>query len=271
MSEIPANLPLDLIEYLKTMGLAEYEAKVYSALVLFKQTDAKTIYEYLNAPKPSVYYSLKNLMDKGLVTKVNTKPAVYTAIPPKIAIKYLTEIHENAGQSALKKLELLEKVNSETDNSEFVWALFGKKNVEHNMEKLISNAQKSIKLLLPVEYLDFLSFVKNKDIPIELLMFKKDSSIARQYNLKNLTVHDGYGLDISELGDLSRYFDSISIPLEFYPKFIFIFIDNEEFMYVPFYPEKARSGVSLKNPYTISFIDMLCRIIWEHTPEIPME
>lgn len=271
MSEIPTNIPHDLIESLKTVGLAEYEAKVYSALVLFNQTDAKTIYEYLNAPKPSVYYSLKSLMDKGLVTMVNAKPAIYTAIPPQIAIKYLTKVHENAGKSALEELEHLEKVNLETDNFEFVWALFGKKNVEHNMEKLMRKAQRSIKLLLPAEYIDFLSLIKRKDLSIELLMFEKDISIESRYNLKNLTVHNGYRLDISEFGNISDYLSNISIPPEYYSKFIFIFIDDEEFMYVPFYPERPKAGFTLKNPYTISFVNIIFRILWEHTPEVPLK
>lgn len=272
MSKVPTNLPLNLIESLKTMGLTEYEAKVYSALVLFKQTDAKGIYKYLNAPKPSVYYSLKSLMDKGLVTVANAKPAVYTPIPPKIAVKYLTKIHENAGQNALEELESLEKVNLETDNS-FVWALFGEKNVEHHMEKLISKAQKSIKFILPTEHLNFLSLLEGKDISIELLTFDRNISSLihklNRYKLKDLSVHDGYGTDISELG-ISKYLKDILIPLELYSKFIFVFIDNDEFMYVPFYPGKTRAGVSLENPYTVNFIGVVFRVIWEHTPEIPL-
>ncbi len=68
-----------LVESLKTLGLTEYEAKVYSALVLFERTEVKQVYEFLDAPKPSVYQSLKTLTDKGLVQVVNAKPAIYRA------------------------------------------------------------------------------------------------------------------------------------------------------------------------------------------------
>ena len=96
MTEISNNL----VESLKIMGLTEYEAKVYSVLVLFDRAEAKKIYEYLGMPKPSVYQSLKGLMDKGLVMLVSSKPAIYRAVSPKIAIKHLSEVHENAKKTA---------------------------------------------------------------------------------------------------------------------------------------------------------------------------
>lgn len=267
MNEISTNL----IESLKTMGMAEYEAKVYSTLVLFERAEVKRIYEYLNVPKPSVYQSLKGLMDKGLVMMVSSKPAIYRAVPPKIALRHLIEIHKNAEKSALEELEHLEKSNLETEDSEIIWTLFGENNVEHSMEELMSKAKKSIKLLLPTEYIDFLSFIGNKDLKIELLIFGKDTSIASRYNLKNLTVHDGQEIDVLDFGDLSKYLDSLPLPPEQYAKSIFIFIDNNEFMFVPPYPGNTKSGVTSKNPYLIGLVNIIAGAIWEHTPEVPLE
>jgi sugar-specific transcriptional regulator TrmB len=261
----------DLIESLKTMGLTEYEAKVYSALVLFERAEVKQIYEYLNVPKPSVYQSLKGLMDNGLVMMVSSKPAIYRAVPPKIALKHLIEIHENAEKSALEELEQLEKINMETEDSEIIWTLFGENNVEHSMEELMCKAQKSMKLILPAEYMDFLSFASDRDLKIELLMFGKDASIASRYKLKNLTVHDGCGIDVSDFGDLSKYLANLPLPPEQYSKSIFIFIDDEEFMYVPPYPGKTKSGITSKNPYLIGLVSILSSAVWEHTPEVQLE
>ena len=261
----------NLIESLKTMGLAEYEAKVYSTLVLFERAEVKKIYEYLNVPKPSVYQSLKGLMDKGLVMMVSSKPAIYRAVPPRIALRHLIEIHKNAERSALEELEQLEKSSLETENSEIIWTLFGENNVEHSMEELISKAKRSIKLVLPVEYLDFLSFVNSKDLKIELLIFGKDNSIASRYNLKNLTVHNGQEIDVLDLGDLSKYLADLPLPPEQYAKSIFIFIDDNEFMFVPPYPGKTKSGVTSKNPYLIGLVNIIAGAVWEHTPEVPLK
>lgn len=267
MNKISTNL----IDSLKTMGLAEYEAKVYSTLVLFERAEVKRIYEYLNVPKPSVYQSLKGLMDKGLVMMVSSKPAIYRAVPPKIALRHLIEIHKNAEKSALEELEHLEKSNLETEDSEIIWTLFGENNVEHSMEELICKAQKSIKLVLPTEYLDFLSFISGKNLKIDLLMFGKDKSIASRYDLKNLTVHDGHGIDVSDFGDLSKYLANLPLPPEQYSKSIFVFIDDEEFMYVPPYPGKTKSGITSKNPYLIGLVSILSSAIWERTPEVTLK
>jgi sugar-specific transcriptional regulator TrmB len=267
MNEISTNL----IESLKTMGLTEYEAKVYSALVLFERAEVKQIYEYLNVPKPSVYQSLKGLMDNGMVMRVSSKPAIYRATPPKIALKHLIEIHENAEKNALDELEHLEKSSLETENSDIIWTLFGENNVEHSMEELMCKARKSMKLILPEEYIDFLSFASEKDLKIELLMFGKDTSIASRYKLKNLTVHDGNRIDVSDFGDLSKYLANLPLPPQQYSKSIFVFIDDDEFMYVPPYPGKTKSGITSRNPYLIGLVSILSSAVWEHTPEVPLE
>jgi len=137
MNELDANL----IESLKTMGLTEYEAKVYSALVLFQRSEVKQIYEYLSIPKPSVYQSLKKLTDKGLAQVVNAKPAIYRAIPPEIAIRHMTEVYQKAEKNALSVLEELEKKSVERENPDVIWTLFGEENLEHRMDELMTKAR----------------------------------------------------------------------------------------------------------------------------------
>ncbi len=258
----------DLIESLKTMGLVEYEAKVYSALVLFERAEVKRIYEYLGVPKPSVYQSLKSLMDKGIVMRVSSKPAIYRAVPPKIALRNLMEVHKNAEKNALEQLDLLEKNDMEMVTDEIIWTLFGENNVKNSMEELIGKAQTSIRLILTDDYLDFLSFASNKDLEIKLLTFGKDTDIAERYQLKNLSVHDGCEIDVSNFGDLSKYLVNLPLLPAQFSKFIFVLIDDEEFMYVPPYPGKTKSGITSKNPYLINLVNMLYGAVWEHSSEI---
>ncbi|WP_414470161.1 TrmB family transcriptional regulator [Methanobacterium sp. ACI-7] len=261
----------DLIDSLKTMGLAEYEAKVYSALVLFERAEVKMVYEYLGVPKPSVYQSLKGLMDKGLVMRVSSKPAIYRAVPPRIALRNLIKVHKNAEKNALQELEQLEKSNMETESAEIIWTLFGENNVEHSMEELIGKAQNSLKLVLPSDYINLISFISDNDLEIELLMFGKDKGIASRYGLNNLSVHDGNEIDISDFGKLSKYLVNLPLPPEQYSKFILILIDDEEFMYVPPYPGKTKSGITSRNPYLIGFVSILFGAVWEYTPEVELE
>jgi HTH-type transcriptional regulator, sugar sensing transcriptional regulator len=266
MSEISNNL----IESLKTMGLTEYEAKVYSALVLFNRAEVKQIYEYLNIPKPSTYQSLKTLMNQGLVQVVSSKPAIYKATLPKIALRHLSEAHKNAEESALEALEHLETIRVDTESEDILWTLFGENNVEHSMEEMMCKAQKSMKLILPPDSLEFLSFAK-KDLEIELLIFGKDSSLAKHYGLTNLTVHDAMEIDTSDFGKIPRYFMNLSLPPEQYSKFILVYIDDNEFMYIPPFPGTTQSGITSKNPYTVAMVGIIFGAVWEHTADVPLE
>src|SRR5208337_4732881 len=155
MSDISSGL----VESLKTLGLTEYEAKVYSALVLFDRAEVKQIYEYLDAPKPSVYQSLRSLTEKGLVQVVSAKPAIYRATPTKIAIKHMIEVHQKAEETALQELEKLEKSRVESDYPDVLWTLYGDENVEHKLEELLGKAQKSVKAILPREFLKYLEIL----------------------------------------------------------------------------------------------------------------
>lgn len=260
---------MDLIESLKTMGLTEYEGKVYSALVLFDRAEVKRIYEYLNVPKPSVYQSLRALMEKGLVMMVTSKPAIYRAVPPKIALKHLMEVHKNAEKTALAELEHLEGSNLEIEDINIIWTLFGEKNVEHTMEELMSKARSSMKLVLSKKYLDYLSIVSGKELKIELVIFGKDTSLAENYELNDLTVHDACGIDLSSFGDFYKYFSSAALlSPEQRSELILIYIDDDEFMYVPPFPEKTKPGVFSKNPYLVNMVNTIFGAVWDHTPEV---
>lgn len=63
------------------------------------------------------------------------------------------------------------------ENPDVIWTLFGEENVEHNMEELMTKARKSMKLVLPTNYLDYLEFAREKDVRIELLIFTRDTSL----------------------------------------------------------------------------------------------
>jgi sugar-specific transcriptional regulator TrmB len=262
------DLDVDLIESLKTMGLTEYEAKVYSALVLFDRTRVKQIYEYLNIPKPSVYQSLKKLSEKGLVQVVNAKPAIYRATSPEVAIKHMSEIYESAEKKALSALEELKIKSVQKEKPDVIWTLFGEENVEHSLEDLIGKAEKSLKLVLPRDYLDYLELVRKKDVKIDLLIFERDTSIPQHYGLKNTTLHDASNLDLSDFGVLSNYIKALPLPFEQFSKLILIVVDDDEFMYIPPIPGKVPSGITSQNIFTIKFVSLLFDMIYEHTPEI---
>lgn len=260
------QLSNELVESLKTLGLTEYEAKVYAALVLFGMTEVKQVYEYLNAPKPSVYQSLKTLMDKGLVQVVSAKPAIYKATPPEIAIRHMTEIHRKAEAAALQELEELEQHRVEQQLPDVLWTLYGDENIEHTIEELLGKVQNSVKFILPDTHLRYLEMLRDRDVSVELITFGTDTSLPERYGLKHLIMRDALGLDATDLIPLVKNARLPQIPPDNWTKFLFVMIDDEEFVYIPPFPAQTRSGMTSRNPFVIALATLLLDVFSERMP-----
>ena len=255
-----------LVESLKTLGLTEYEAKVYAALILFDQAEARQIYEYLDAPKPSVYQSLRSLTDKGLVQMVNSRPALYRATPPKIAIEHMMEAHRKAEESSLAGLEELEKTRAGGDYPDVLWTLYGQENVQHKIEEMFGKVERSLELILPREYLGYLRLLQGKKVEVKLIVFgKADASTARSYGLKNIVIHDMHDLDPAGLQPILIYFQGFPLPEASRDKFLAVRADGMEFMYIPPIPATVSAGMTSRNPFVLALADRVYRIVWDRT------
>ncbi|BAI60329.1 putative TrmB family transcriptional regulator [Methanocella paludicola SANAE] len=255
-----------LVESLKMLGLTEYEAKVYSALVMFDRAEVKQVYEYLDAPKPSVYQSLRSLTDKGLVQVVNSKPAIYRATPPKIAIKHMMEAHRKAEDMALQELEEIEKSRVESDYPDVLWTLYGEENIEHKMEEMLGKAKHSLVMILPRDHVHYLDMLRGKDISAELIVFGSDVKAAvESYGLKNAKVHDAFSIDLSDLHMLLKYFEAFPLPPDRIDKFLLVAADNQEFMYIPPIPGPIPSGMTSRNQFVLALMNTVFHILWDRT------
>lgn len=262
MSDISGGL----IESLKTLGLTEYEAKVYSALVMYDRAEVKQVYEYLDAPKPSVYQSLRSLTDKGLVQVVSSKPAIYRATPPKIAVRHMTDAHRKAGDRARRELEALAKSRAEGDYPDVLWTLYGEENIEHKMEELLDRAQRSMTMVLPQDHLHYLDTLRGRDIPVQLLVFGSGAKAeAEACGLPGLQARDAFTIDMSDMQMLLKYFASFPLPPDRIDRFLLVGIDGEEFMYIPPIPGPVPSGITSRNQFVLALIDTIFRILWDRT------
>ena len=73
------------------IGLTEYEAKAYVALLRLGMAKGPEISKKSGVPKTRVYDILRLLVNKGLVEIVQEKPMVFKAIKPEVGIKQLFE------------------------------------------------------------------------------------------------------------------------------------------------------------------------------------
>ncbi len=147
------RISIKLIKSLKILGLSEYEARVYSALVMHDHAEAKELVEFLGISKPSVYESLQSLEDKGLVVIANSKPATYKAVSPDMAIKLLMDIHEIAAIESLETLKALEKEKIDNTEADTLWSIYGKANIEYKVDEMLKSAKKTVYCVMSSRYL----------------------------------------------------------------------------------------------------------------------
>jgi len=166
----------------------------------------------------------------------------------------------------LLELEELEQSRVEQEMPDALWTLYGDENIEHSIEEMLGKAQRSVKLILPDGYLDYLKILMDREVSVDLITFGRDLSIQERYGLKYLAMRDAFGLDIRDLLAVLKTFTPPPIPPENMTKFIFVLIDDEEFLYIPPFPGETKSGITSKNPVAIYLANMIYTTVWERMP-----
>ncbi len=70
-----------LLDAMREMGLTEYEARVYLALHEAHPANGNQISQRSGVPSAKVYASLRRLLDRGLVSLIDSRPVTYVPLP----------------------------------------------------------------------------------------------------------------------------------------------------------------------------------------------
>ncbi|RLE45621.1 MAG: hypothetical protein DRJ31_11030, partial [Candidatus Methanomethylicota archaeon] len=84
---LKSYLMKEFIDKLKSMGLTEYEAKAYLALLQKANMTAEQISNLSEVPLPRVYGVLEQLAIKGFIKILPGRPRKFEAIEPRIAFE----------------------------------------------------------------------------------------------------------------------------------------------------------------------------------------
>ena len=74
-------------EFLRRIGLTDYEVKSYLALLTYGPMAGRTVADKSGVPPTRVFDALKSLAKKGFVSITSEKPMIFQAIEPEIAVK----------------------------------------------------------------------------------------------------------------------------------------------------------------------------------------
>lgn len=253
-----------LIKSLKTLGLSEYEARTYSALVMHDHAEAKELVEFLDISKPSIYESLQSLEDRGLVVIANSKPATYKAVSPDMAIRLLIDIHEKAAAEALAGLKELEKekiIDRENDN---LWSIYGEANIEYKIEEMLKSATKSVYCVMSGRYLPRVEKLAGKGLDLELIIMSDEpglkKKIERAFAKEHLKITILSPADIRQSewldAELLKMVEGLNLD-----NMLELLVDDREFLSIPPIGETI-SGLYTTNRSLIAFMKLDERFLW---------
>jgi HTH-type transcriptional regulator, sugar sensing transcriptional regulator len=133
------------IDNLVRLGLKEYEAKIYVALVGLGEANVRSIHEVSGVPRPRVYDVLNSLADKGYISKRQGSPLMYGAVRPDIVITSLKKDFDSAAHDSVKALEEL-SVKAEQNYSP-IWYVHSDWTIHKNLEMLTEGVGRELIVL----------------------------------------------------------------------------------------------------------------------------
>ncbi|MFA6332103.1 MAG: helix-turn-helix domain-containing protein [Methanoregula sp.] len=133
------------VDNLVKLGLKEYEAKIYVALVGIKEANARTIHEVSGVPRPRVYDILTDLTAKGFVEIREGSPLVYRSVPPDTVI---SRLQKDMNQAAEDSIQALKKLSLNT-TQEYIplWHVNGEWSVSRHVKEIIDRTEGNLRIV----------------------------------------------------------------------------------------------------------------------------
>ncbi|RLG07587.1 MAG: hypothetical protein DRN59_00945 [Thaumarchaeota archaeon] len=225
-----------LINALRRLGLTEYEAKAYIAIIELGQAEAFEIARRSGVPRTRIYDILSRLEHNGLIQRIReSRPALYTAIPPERSLEPLRRrLFEEISQ-ALDKLKMIYE-SSKTVSKCNVLLLRGSQVYEAGIE-LLDKARESILariVYLPQEvfgeFIDKLRECRRRKIQvylsIDLRLLKEEiplnslEQILEEFNGRSFSPPIPFSFLVSDFQDLLILYVNPGQPRECYGFFV---------------------------------------------------
>lgn len=137
------------VEALDQLGLTEYEAKCFVALIRITQGTAKEISQLSGVPRSRVYDTVERLHEQGLVDVQQSDPREYRAVSKEEAFEKLREEYTATIETADEALKEIE--SAETEEEKGMWAIASADHVNDRMVALLDDAEEHIHLIVADE------------------------------------------------------------------------------------------------------------------------
>lgn len=186
----PDGLSPRILETLRQLGLTEYGARCYVALLSLKDAEASAIAEAAEVPRTKVYAALKDLADDGWIVAQGGRPVRYAPVDPGERIAQAEKRIAEDAESATRELQARFAHTAQmVPMSAFL--LKGRAAIESKSVELIQRARE--------ELLVNVGFALPGEVPVLADLLKK--ARARGVRVKLLL---GPGIDARPFGELAK-------------------------------------------------------------------
>lgn len=135
----------ELITGLMRLGLTEYEAKAYSALVAINEGGVATVSQESGIPRARVYDVMEKLSAKGFIEVSASKPLRYKAIEPGRVIPGMVAELKPVMDGVLAKL--YESRKKAEASPTMVWLVSEERAIDVKIAELLQSAEKFVTLI----------------------------------------------------------------------------------------------------------------------------
>ena len=152
LEDVPLSLGPELREefrrailLLGRVGLTDYEARAYIALVARGVGEAGGLAQVAGIPRTSAYKVLESLAAKGYAVEAGGRPMLYRPKPPgEVAESLRKDVNE-----VFEKLELLHRMVGEHGEPQLVYLLNGRERVVTKIGEMLDQSEKEFLLTTP--------------------------------------------------------------------------------------------------------------------------
>ncbi|WP_115865669.1 TrmB family transcriptional regulator [Halorussus litoreus] len=135
----------DAIEALETLGLSNYEAKVFAALQELGTGTARDVHRLTDVPRSQVYGAAESLQHRGLLEVQQSKPIQYRPVSLDAAESHLRGEFERTQRRAFEYLETARQRRGDADEErEDIWTVHGRTSIDGRIEQLVEEAERRV-------------------------------------------------------------------------------------------------------------------------------
>jgi sugar-specific transcriptional regulator TrmB len=134
---------------LQTLGLSNYEAKVFVALQRLGDATAKEVSQVTTVPRSQVYGAAADLADRGLCEVVEASPKAYRPVALSTARDILTERLEQATTRAFTQLESIQTTDADGTGGQDVSVVRGRQPIDDRIATLVGAAENTVVFVSP--------------------------------------------------------------------------------------------------------------------------